>query len=122
MRILLVDDERINSLSASKMLEKHGHEVVTAVNGAQALEILHDNEFDCILMDLQMPEMDGLEAARRIRDRASFGDKSDIPIIAMTGHSYEDTKDDMERAGLDHYLAKPFDLHTLLQTLEKATA
>lgn len=122
MKILLVDDERINSLSASKMLEKHGHEVRTAVNGEEALEKLHEEEFDCILMDIQMPGMDGFEATARIRDRAVFGDKCETPVIAMTGHSYEDTKDDLDKAGVKYYVAKPFDMPTLLQAIEEATS
>ena len=104
------------------MLEKLGYEVVTAANGNEALERLHENDFDCILMDLIMPGMDGLEATTKIRDRSVFGDKSDIPIIAMTGHSYEDAKDDLDRAGLDYYVAKPFDMQSLLQIVEKATS
>ncbi|WP_320170996.1 response regulator [Maridesulfovibrio sp.] len=120
MRILLVDDERINILSASKMLERHGHEVTTAVNGAQALEKLAEGDFDCVLMDLQMPVMDGLEASGKIRDRKTFGDKADIPIIAMTGHSYDDAKEDMDKAGLTLFVSKPFDMNSLLAALEKA--
>lgn len=121
MRILIVDDERINSLSAAKILEKLGHEVLTASNGKQALEKVHENSFDCILMDLMMPGMDGLEATAKIRDRSVFGDKADTPIIAMTGHSYEDTKEDLEQAGLEFYVAKPFDMHILLRVIEEAT-
>ncbi len=121
MKILLVDDERISSLSASRLLEKQGHEVITAINGFQALEKLHESNFDCILMDLQMPEMDGLEATAKIRDHSVFGEKSQTPIIAMTGHSYEDTKDDLDKAGINYYVAKPFDLRTLIQVIEDAT-
>lgn len=121
MKILLVDDERINSLSASRLLEKHGHEVVTAINGIQALEKLHESEFDCILMDIQMPEMDGLEATGKIRDASVFGEKSQTPIIAMTGHSFEDAKEDLERAGLEFFVSKPFDMHALLSVIKDAT-
>lgn len=121
MKILLVDDERINSLSASRLLEKHGHEVVTAINGIQALEKLHESEFDCILMDIQMPEMDGLEATGKIRDASVFGEKSQTPIIAMTGHSFEDAKEDLERAGLEFFVSKPFDMHSLLSVIKDAT-
>lgn len=122
MKILLVDDERINSLSASKLLEKHGHEVVTATNGIQALEELNKSDFDCILMDIQMPGMDGFEATAKIRDASVYGEKSKTPIIAMTGHSFEDAKDELEQAGLQFFVAKPFDMLTLLQVIAQATS
>ncbi|WP_027723110.1 response regulator [Maridesulfovibrio zosterae] len=121
MKILLVDDERINSLSASKLLEKDGHEVVSAANGAQALERLHESHFDCILMDIQMPVMDGYEAVARIRDTSVFGKKSLTPIIAMTGHTYEDSKENLKKAGLKFYVAKPFDITELLEVIKEAT-
>ncbi|CCO23602.1 response regulator [Maridesulfovibrio hydrothermalis] len=122
MNILLVDDERINSLSASRLLEKHGHTVTVAVNGVDALEKVAEGDFDCILMDIQMPEMDGYEATARIRDEAVFGEKSKTPIIAMTGHSYSDAENEITLAGINYFVCKPFDIPTLLSTIAKAVA
>ncbi|MBI9109643.1 response regulator [Maridesulfovibrio ferrireducens] len=122
MKILLADDEKINLLSASRLLEKRGYTVTTAVNGLQVLELLKNNDFDCILMDIEMPEMSGLEAAKRIQDSSVFGEKSKTPIIAMTGHSLQDTHDDFEKANIKYYVSKPFDIEILVQTIEKSTS
>ncbi|WP_321405098.1 response regulator [Maridesulfovibrio sp.] len=122
MKILLVDDEKINTLSASRLLEKQGHSVTTACNGLEALDKLHESEFDCILMDIQMPEMDGYEAISRIRDEFVFGEKSKTPIIAMTGHCYSESFDQFKQAGIKYYVCKPFDFNTLLSVIEEATS
>ncbi|NDV26654.1 response regulator [Desulfovibrio sp. JC010] len=122
MKILLVDDEKINTLSASRLLEKQGHTVTTACNGLEALDKLHESAFDCILMDIQMPEMDGYEAISRIRDDFVFGEKSKTPIIAMTGHCFTDARDKFKQAGIEHYVCKPFDFNTLIGVIEEATS
>ena len=122
MNILLVDDEKINILSASRLLEKHGFTVTIATNGREALEKLLEDDFDCILMDIQMPEMDGFEAISRISDEFVFGEKSKTPIIAMTGHCYEDAFEQLRQAGVTHYICKPFDFNTLLDIIKKATS
>ncbi|NDV23190.1 response regulator [Desulfovibrio sp. JC022] len=122
MKILLVDDEKINTLSASRLLEKQGYSVTTACNGLEALDKLEESDFDCILMDIQMPEMDGYEAIARIRDKFVFGEKSQTPIIAMTGHCYSDAFEEFKRAEIKHYVCKPFDFKTLLDVIEKATS
>ncbi|WP_319762379.1 response regulator [Maridesulfovibrio sp.] len=122
MKILLVDDEKINTLSASRLLEKQGFSVSVAVNGLEALDKLHESEFDCILMDIQMPEMDGFEAISRIHDEFVFGEKSKTPIIAMTGHCYTDALDELRQAGIEHYVCKPFDFNHLLEVIKKATS
>ncbi|SME99872.1 response regulator [Desulfovibrio gilichinskyi] len=122
MKILLADDEKINLLSASKLLENRGHTVVTAVNGLQVLNLLKDQAFDCIVLDIEMPILNGLETAKQIQDSSVFGDKSKTPIIAMTGHSFKDSKEDFEKAGIKHYVSKPFDIEDLVQTIEKSTS
>ncbi|ACS78661.1 response regulator [Maridesulfovibrio salexigens] len=121
MKILLVDDEKINALSASRLLEKHGYKVVVASNGQEALDRLDESDFDCILMDIQMPEMDGYEAIERIRDEFVFGEKSKTPIIAMTGHCYSDAYKEFKQAGIRHYICKPFDFNNLLEVIKVAT-
>jgi len=122
MNILLVDDEKINTLSASRLLEKNGFTVTVATNGREALDKLHEDDFGCILMDIQMPEMDGFEAISRIRDDFVFGEKSLTPIIAMTGHCYEDAFEQFRQAGVKYYICKPFDFNTMLDTIKEATS
>ncbi|WP_291325730.1 response regulator [Desulfovibrio sp. UCD-KL4C] len=122
MKILLADDEKINLLSASKLLETHGHTVVTAVNGLQVLNLLKDQDFDCIVLDIEMPILNGLETAKQIQDHSVFGEKSKIPIIGMTGHSFQDSQEYFKIAGIKHYVSKPFDIEELVQTIEKSTS
>ena len=107
-KVLVVEDNEINQMVALGMLESLGYEVDTADNGALALKALESNEFDVILMDCQMPEMDGYEATRRIRanpDRKI----SSIPIIALTANAMSGDAEKCIAAGMDDYLAKPFE-------------
>jgi CheY-like chemotaxis protein len=85
LRILLAEDNKINQQFASFLLSKAGHVVTMAENGHQAVDALRENDFDVILMDIQMPELDGLQATRQIR--AMTGPKSKIQIIAITAHA-----------------------------------
>ncbi|WP_051294853.1 PAS domain-containing hybrid sensor histidine kinase/response regulator [Maridesulfovibrio bastinii] len=114
LSVLLVEDERINSLSTKKILEKRGHSVTTAENGAIALELLEKSTFDCILMDVQMPVMDGLEATRRIRSLPEYKMSSNTPIIAMTAHTMRGDKEKFLKSGMDGYVAKPIDFEKLI--------
>jgi CheY-like chemotaxis protein len=98
------------------MLEKAGHEAVIAGNGLRALQLLDSREFDLILMDVQMPEMDGLEATRRIREAEKISG-SHIPIVAMTAHAMVGDRERCLNTGMDGYLSKPFDPQTLLDIL-----
>jgi PAS domain S-box-containing protein len=103
-RILLVEDNTFNQQIALEMLEEAGSSVCLANNGAEALDLLHQAEFDCVLMDVQMPLMDGLEATRRIRADPAL---ATTRVLAMTATA---TKDDRERclqAGMDDFIAKP---------------
>lgn len=122
MKILLVDDEKINTLSASRLLERQGFSITVATNGREALDKLHEDDFDCILMDIQMPEMDGFEAISRIRDDFVFGEKSKTPIIAMTGHCYNDAYEQFKQAGVEYYICKPFDFTSMLDVIKEATS
>lgn len=104
MRILLAEDNRVNQMVACRMLEKMGHTVTVASNGVQALERFRQDIFNLILMDVQMPEMDGFECTPRIR--MLHGGK-DIPIVAMTAHAMAGDRDRCLAAGMDDYLSKP---------------
>ncbi|UCH95047.1 MAG: response regulator [Candidatus Aminicenantes bacterium] len=117
--ILLAEDQFENRELLSAMLEKRGYSVITAESGVKVLEIYEKHPFDLILMDVKMPQMDGLETARRIRKKEeSMGSGSHIPIIALTGQtSAEDYRDCID-AGMDSHIAKPFTYKQLLETVE----
>ncbi|SOB59934.1 putative Histidine kinase [Pseudodesulfovibrio profundus] len=117
MNILLVEDERVNRLSMRKHLEKMGHTVIEAHDGLQALEILPWQDIDVVLMDVQMPNMDGLTATRKIRTDSSLGEKSQVPIIALTAHAMKGDRDKFMEAGMDDYLAKPVEFTDLAGSL-----
>jgi CheY-like chemotaxis protein len=104
--ILLAEDNITNQLVAVGMLQKQGHHVVVAENGKRALEILERETFDAILMDVQMPEMDGFEATAAIRRKQSRTGTY-TPIIAMTAHSMEGDRERCIEAGMDDYISKP---------------
>ncbi len=104
--ILLVEDNPTNQKLAQTLLRKQGHRVDTAVNGAQALEILASKTFDLILMDCRMPVLDGYETTRRIRQGGEVR-QPDIPIVAMTANAMEGDRDETLAAGMDDYLSKP---------------
>ena len=121
-RVLLVEDDPSNRIPTQKLLEKAGHEVTLAENGRQTFELLVDNDFDCILMDIQMPVMDGIEATRIIRESATLGPKKDIPIIALTAYAMEGDKEKFLAAGMNGHVAKPVNIDSLLQGMTEAMA
>ena len=117
-RVLLAEDNLVNQKVASAMLKKSGHEVVIADNGAIALSELEKGFFDFILMDVQMPVLDGLETTRTIRKKElETGDH--IPIIALTAHATKVHQDSCFQAGMDDYIAKPFQMPKLFRSIEK---
>lgn len=121
LRILLVEDNLINQKVASRMLEKNGHSVVTANNGREALHALAGQDFDAVLMDVQMPEMDGLEATAAIRAYEEGTDRH-LPILALTAHALIGDRERCLDAGMDGYLAKPIQTAQLLQALADVMA
>ncbi len=119
LRVLLVDDEPIGQLGMQVMLQRLGHQVCTAGNGQEALDALRQGDFDCILMDVQMPEMDGVEATRHIRSNSEFGEKSKIPIIALTAYAMDGDRERFMESGMDAHVAKPVQLGELEQALHR---
>ena len=106
LSVLLAEDSLVNQRLAVALLEKHGHRVTLAGSGREALEQVDKRSFDLVLMDVQMPEMDGLEATRRIRERESAGGRR-LPIIAMTAHALKGDRQRCLDAGMDEYVSKP---------------
>jgi signal transduction histidine kinase/DNA-binding response OmpR family regulator/HPt (histidine-containing phosphotransfer) domain-containing protein len=113
-RVLLVEDNDFNQEVATELLERAGVAVTLARNGQEALDKVHGAPFDAVLMDLQMPVMDGHEATRRIRGEAAF---ASLPIIAMTAHAMVQEKDRCLAEGMNDYVPKPVDPRVLYQVL-----
>jgi len=116
LRILLAEDNAINQRLALRLLEKCGHHVAVTTNGREALEALDTGDFDVVLMDIQMPEMDGFEATAAIRSKErAFG--KHMPIIAMTAHAMTGDRERCIGAGMDGYIAKPIRPQELFQAI-----
>ena len=113
LHILLAEDNAVNQRVAQRVLEKAGHTVAIAGNGRVALAMLAEQFFDLILMDVQMPEMDGFEATSLIRQNGR-GTARHIPIIAMTAHAMAGDRDRCIEAGMDSYISKPVATSNLL--------
>ncbi|MDA0330254.1 MAG: response regulator [Gemmatimonadetes bacterium] len=116
LNILLAEDNRVNQALAIHMLERFGHRVHLATNGREVLEVLEKEPFDVILMDIQMPEMDGLEATAKIREREAK-DGTFIPIVAMTAHAMVGDRDRFLDAGMNDYVSKPINRDRLQEVL-----
>jgi CheY-like chemotaxis protein len=117
LRVLLAEDNAVNQVLASRLLEKHGHTVVVASNGRKALEALERQKFDLVVMDVSMPEMDGFETAAAIRAREGETG-SHIPIIAMTAHAMKGDRERCLAAGMDAYVSKPVQARELFEAIE----
>ncbi len=115
-RVLLVEDNEVNLQVAKVILEGSGLEVITACDGAQAVEMLQTKTVDVVLMDVQMPAMDGFEATRRIRAEERL---RDLPIVAMTAHVLSSIREQAEAAGMTDLVGKPIDLRELFRVLRR---
>ncbi|MDY6953864.1 MAG: response regulator, partial [Thermodesulfobacteriota bacterium] len=118
LKILVAEDNAVNQKVVSRVLEKQGHTVLLAKNGKEAVASLEKERFDLVLMDVQMPEMDGLEATETIRKRES-GLGARIPIIALTAHAMKGDRDQCLKAGMDDYVSKPIQPEELFQAIER---
>jgi PAS domain S-box-containing protein len=115
LRILLVEDNKFNQQYAIALLQKAGHVVEVAENGIQAVDAVRRADYDVVLMDVQMPELDGVQATQRIR--ALPPRKCSVPIIALTAHAMSGAKEQYLQAGMDDYLSKPIQVRPLLEKL-----
>ena len=118
LRVLLAEDNVTNQKLAGRLLEKRGHRVVLAANGLEALKQFRNGAFDLILMDVQMPEMDGLEAVAAIRREESQGNRPRTPVIALTAHAMSGDKEKALGAGCNDYDTKPIEMSRLLEKIE----
>ncbi|GBD97810.1 MAG TPA: response regulator [Nitrospirae bacterium] len=119
LNILLAEDNILNQRLATRMLERAGHAVEVANNGQEVLEALKKQRFDLVLMDVQMPEMDGIEAARIIRNSGGSGFDPAIPIIAVTAHTFKEDRQRCLKAGINICITKPFRRQELLAEIER---
>lgn len=112
-------DNPSNALPIMKLLEKAGHTVTLAENGQQALDKLAAQDFDVILMDVQMPVLNGVEATKTIRQSASLGEKKNIPIVALTAYAMTGDREKFLEADMNDYLSKPVKMEDLAKVLER---
>ncbi len=118
IEVLLAEDNKVNALVAKGMLESLGIRVTVAVNGEEAIALWQQRRFAIVLMDCQMPVLDGLEATREIR-RLEAGQESRQPIIALTAHAFTDFQEACTSAGMDDFLSKPITKQALSEVIEK---
>jgi CheY-like chemotaxis protein len=119
LKILLAEDDKLNSKSIIFNLKKKGYQIIHAKNGYEVLSFLKTEPFDIILMDIQMPEMDGIEATRIIRDSVTECFNPNIPIIALTAYAMKGDKEKFLKAGMDHYVTKPIDFDSLVEKINQ---
>ncbi len=119
--VLLAEDNIINQKLAVKILENRGHRVTVVENGEEVLDALEKGPFDLILMDVQMPMMDGFQATREIR-RREVATKARQPIVAMTAHAMVGDREKCLEAGMDGYISKPLKPLDLLRTIDEILA
>jgi CheY-like chemotaxis protein len=117
LKILAAEDNRVNRLLLGKILEKAGHRAVFAENGAEAVRLWENGKFDLVLMDLQMPLMNGLEAAQEIRGREA-GSGAHTPIIAVTARAMHEDRNLTVSAGMDGYVTKPYSAEDILAAIQ----
>jgi len=120
-KVLIAEDSSVIQNLTKKILEIQNYKIYSAKNGLQVLQMLEEESFDVILMDINMPKMDGMECAKSIR---SLGDpvKSKIPIIAITGNAKNYSIEDFNEVGINEYLQKPLNFDLLVDTVKNLTS
>jgi two-component system, sensor histidine kinase and response regulator len=118
LHVLLAKDNLVNQKLAARFLERRGYSVIVASNGREALAVIEKQSFDVVLMDIQMPEMDGFETAARIRKNEEKSG-THLPIIAMTAHAFKEDEQRCLSAGMDGYVTKPIRTSELFATIDR---
>ncbi|MEX2463562.1 MAG: response regulator [Balneolaceae bacterium] len=118
IKILLAEDDKVNQLLARRILEREGYQVDVVENGDKAVKAVETNKYDVLLMDVQMPELDGYDATKRIRELES-GNGKHLPIIAMTAHALDKDREKCIASGMDDYVSKPIDRELLKRLIRK---
>lgn len=121
LRILVAEDNEINRRTLDSLLRRDGHFLRFAANGAEAVELARMERFDAILMDVQMPEVDGLEATRRIRAIEAAEKRDPVPVIGLTAHAFPEDAQRCRAAGMTDYLAKPYHIDDLRRLLAECS-
>ena len=119
MHILIVEDDAANMLAISRFMEKKGYRISSAQNGQEALDAIYKERFDCIIMDIQMPVMNGVEATKAIRTSPKYSRRAMTPIIALTAFALEGDKNMYLEIGMDDYLTKPVNLEDLFTAVNR---
>lgn len=120
LEILLAEDDKVNQIVISRMVQEAGHKITIVGNGLEVLNVINDRKIDLVLMDIQMPEMDGIETTRRIREIESSTGRH-IPIIAVTAYALKGDKEKYLSLGMDAYISKPIKMEAFLKSIEEAT-
>ncbi|WP_051261282.1 PocR ligand-binding domain-containing protein [Desulfovibrio inopinatus] len=118
-RILFAEDDEVTLIAASETLINHGYVVDTARDGREVLDLLTQNDYDIILMDIQMPVLDGVTVTRTIRHAPELASKATIPIIAMTAYAMSGDREKFLEAGMDEYISKPVDMEKLMKLIDQ---
>lgn len=117
--ILLIDDEKLIVMTLKRLLTKEGYKVSTALSGAIALKRIEESDFDLIISDIKMPEMDGVETVKRIREYLAQRGKEPVPEIFITAYAKEEIYQSALALKAAGYIEKPFDVKALLQSVKK---
>lgn len=122
LRVLVAEDDLVNRITVQRMLEREGHRATCVTCGTEAVRAAAEGPFDIILMDIEMPDMEGTEAARRIIGQAAAEGRDCPPVVALTAHGLRSDLERCRAAGMDGYMAKPVDREGLRRVLERMTA
>lgn len=120
-KVLIAEDSSVIQNLTKKILQIQNYQIFSAKNGVQVIDMLEKESFDIILMDINMPKMDGMECARQIR-ALDDAEKSKIPIVAITGNAMNYSMDDFKNAGINEYLQKPLNFDSLVDTVKNLTS
>jgi CheY-like chemotaxis protein len=119
LRILFAEDDAVSAIAGRRMLENAGHCVAAVGNGQEVLQFLTEHDVDLILMDIQMPVLNGVETAKRIRSDSRLGAKSLVPIIAVTAYAMTGDREKILASGMNDYISKPVDKRALVEVIER---